>query len=79
MFVAAAAWRGEVPGPGSDHNHFPVPAGQHDSLQIRYGSGESHLVDDNNLSHNMVDVVFLLLDGRELDISCIRGSLSETY
>ncbi len=26
MFMTAAAWRGEVPGPGSDNNHLPVPS-----------------------------------------------------
>ncbi len=66
MVIAAAAWRGEISGPGSDNNRFPIPAGQQDSLQICHGSGESHLVDDDNLSHDMVDVVFLLRDGREL-------------
>jgi hypothetical protein len=46
-----------------------VPAGRQNYLQVCHGSGKSHLVDDENFSHDVVDVVFLLRDSRELAVA----------
>ncbi len=44
MVVIAAARRAQVSGPGSDDNHFSVPAGQQDSLQVGHGGGKGVLL-----------------------------------
>ncbi len=76
MLQTAAAWCGQVSGPGSDDDHLSVPAGQQDSLQVGYGGGEGHLMDDDYLPHHVVEVFLPAMWQLEPSLRELRQNIS---
>jgi hypothetical protein len=58
-----------VPGPRSDDEHLPIAACHQDLPQVGDGSSEPNLVNNDDLSRNVVQTVFLFRDGGELAVS----------